>query len=55
MGMTSIDGFESIFCRPRVEITRKSLSEKTTANVWNKVKGAVASAFRVPAPVAALA
>ncbi len=43
------------FCRPNAGIIRKTLPNETTANVFNKVKDTVASAFRAPTPAMALA
>lgn len=43
------------FCRPSLKHARKTGFTKTTANVFSKVRSAVASAFRVNAPAMALA
>ncbi len=55
MGMISFDGrfFQNVQAEPKYLV--KPFQTKTTANVLNKVKSAIASAFRVSSPAMALA
>ena len=55
MGMISFDGrfFQNVQAEPKYLV--KPFQTKTTANVLNKVKSAIASAFRVSSPAMVLA
>jgi hypothetical protein len=53
--MTRIDGLFVSLLQTRFRKLLSKVPTKTTANVFSKVKSAIASAFRVTAPAMALA